>query len=172
MAGSPLDPLRRLFGEQLQELSGGVVSGEVPVTVGVINRLIAQKLATATVPILSAEVETAPDERFTVRLRPKGPIPQLTVDVTIDQQPEFPGKPYLGMHWSLRGVGPLAMLATPVIQHFKALPPGIAIDRDRIWVDLPALLRSQGAGELVPFVTGVRVRTQPARFVIQFELRR
>jgi hypothetical protein len=172
VGASLLDLLRPLFGEQLQELAGGVVTGEIPLTTAALNRLIAGKLATANAPIASAEIETHPEETFTAHLRPKGPIPALTVDVRIDRQPELPDHPYLGMQWTLRGIGPLAMLAAPVISYFKALPPGISIDRDRIWVDLHTLLRSQGAGEVIPFLTGIRVLTRERRFVVQFELRR
>ena len=172
MSASPLDPLRPVFGEQLQELAGSVVSGELPITTTVVNQLIARKLTTANAPIVSAELETNPGESFTVQLRPKGPLPAMKVDVAIDQQPQLPGDPILRMHWTLRGLGPLAMLASPFISSFKVLPPGVTIDRDRILVDLHAVLRSQGYGEMIPFLTGVRVLTRERRFVVQFELRR
>ena len=169
---SILEPLRALFGPQLQELAGGVVSGELPVTIAVVNRLIAQKLATAKAPIISAEIETRPGETFTARLRPKGPIPLLNVDVRIDRQPQLPDDSRLGMRWTLRGLGPLAMFAGPVIAYFKTLPAGITMDGDRIWVDVHALLRSQGLGEAVPLLTGLRVLTREERFLVQFEVRR
>jgi hypothetical protein len=166
------DRLRALLGDQLQELAGAIVSGEVPITVGVVNTLIAQKLATTRAPIVSAEIETRPNEMFTVHLRPKGPIPLLKVDVSIDRQPQLPDDPRLGLRWTLRGLGPLAMFAAPVIAYFKTLPGGISIDGDRIWIDLYALLRLQGYGEVVPFLTGVRIVTREQRFLLQFELRR
>jgi hypothetical protein len=169
---SILDPLRPLLGDQLQELAGAVVSGELPVTTAVVNRLIAQKLATVKAPVLSAQIETRPNETFTVHLRPKGPIPLLNVDVSIDRQPQLPDDPRLGMRWTLRGLGPLAMFAGPVIAYFQTLPTGISMDGDRIWVDLHALLRSQGLGEAVPFLKGVRVLTREQRFLVQFEMRR
>jgi hypothetical protein len=172
MSPSPLDPLRALFGEQLQELAGGVVSGELPLTTAVVNQLIARKLATAKAPIAGAEIETRPANSFTVHLRPNGPLPLLKVDATIERQPELPAHPVLGIRWTLRGIGPLAMLAGPFISRFKGLPPGITIDRDWIWVDVHPLLRSQGYGEVIPFLTGVRVRTAERGFVVQFELRR
>lgn len=134
--------------------------------------MIAGKLATAKTPIVSAEIETRPNETFTVHVRPKGPIPLLKVDISIDRQPQLPDDPRLGLRWTLRGLGPLAMFAAPVIAYFKTLPEGITMDGDRIWVDLHALLRSQGYGEVVPFLTGVRVLTREQRFLVQFELRR
>ncbi len=172
MTASPLDALRVLFGEQLQELAGGVITGELPVTTTVVNRLIAQKLETARVPIISAVIETRPNDTLTVHLRPRGPIPLLKVDVQIDRQPQLPDDPRLGMRWSLRGLGPLAMFAGPVTTYFKTLPAWISLDGDRIWIDLHELLRSQGLGEAMPLLTGVRVLTREQRFVVQFELRR
>ena len=172
MSASPLDPLRVLFGDQLQELTGAVARGEVPLTTGVVNRLIAQKLGQANAPIISAVVETYPGERFSVQLRPRGPIPLLNVDVEIVRQPSLPSDATLGMRWSLRGLGRLALLAGPLVSFFKALPPGIRVDGDRLSVDLHTLMRLQGYGELVPLLTGVRVLTADRRFVVQFELRR
>jgi hypothetical protein len=169
---SILDPLRALFGDQLQELAGTIVSGELPVTTAVVNRLIAQKLETARVPIVSAAIETRPNETLTVHLRPRGPIPLLKIDVQIDRQPQLPDDPRLGMRWSLRGFGALAMFAGAITTYFKTLPAWITLDGDRIWIDLHVFLRSQGLGEAVPLLTGVRVLTREQRFVVQFELKR
>jgi hypothetical protein len=169
---SILHPLHALFGDQLQELAGSVVSGELPVTTHVVNRLIAQKLATAKAPLISAEIETRPNETFTVYLRPRGPIPLLKVDVSIERQPQLPHDPRLAMRWTLRGLGPLAMFAGPVIAYFKTLPVGITMNGDRIWVDLHALLRSQGLDDAVPLLTGIRILTREHWFLVQFELRR
>ena len=56
MTASPLEPLRRVFGDRLDELTGSVVSGEIPLTADVVNRFIASKLTRPDVPIVSAEV--------------------------------------------------------------------------------------------------------------------
>jgi len=172
MNESPLDRLRAVFGEQLQELAGTVVTGEVPLTTPVVNGLIAQKLATTSAPIAAARIETHPREAFTVHLRPKGPWPLLRVEAAIDQQPDMPANPVLGIRWSLRGLGALAALAAPFLAQFRTLPPGITLDRDHIYVNLQALLRAQGYAELLPLVTGIRVLTREGGFVVQFEVRR
>jgi hypothetical protein len=78
----------------------------------------------------------------------------------------------LAMRWTLRGLGPLAMFAGPVIAYFKTLPVGITMNGDRIWVDLHALLRSQGLDDAVPLLTGIRILTREHWFLVQFELRR
>jgi len=172
VSASPLDSLRTLFGERLDGLAGGVISGEIPITADVVNRLIAAKLATMDVPVTSAEVVVLEHDAFTVHVRPRAPIPGLRVDVQIDQQPVLPGQPLLGMRWALRGLGPLAAFAAPFLTQFKKLPPGVRLDGDRIWVNLEELLRQRGLGEIVPMLTGVRVTTKERRFVVAFELRR
>jgi hypothetical protein len=172
VSASPLDAVRDLFGEHLEGLAGGVVSGEIPVPAAVINRLIARKLASAQLPITAAEVEPHDAESFTVHLRPRGPLPALKVAMRIDQQPQLPQDPRLGVHWTLKGLGPLAMFAAPIASYFKVLPPGLQLEGDRVIVDVHTLLRTQGFAAAVPFVSGLRVLTREGRFVIQFELRR
>ena len=172
VTASPLEPLRRVFGDRLDELTGSVVSGEIPLTADVVNRFIASKLTRPDVPIVSAEVVIHDHDVFTVHVRPRVPIPALRVDVQIDQQPELPGRPVLGMRWALRGLGPLGLLAGPVMGYFKALPPGIRIEGDRAFVNVEELLRHRGLGEIVPLLTRVRVTTRERGFVVAFEFRR
>ena len=168
----PLDPLRKVFGERLDELTGSVVSGEIPLTADVVNRFIASKLARPDVPIVSAEVVVHPHELFTVHVRPRIPIPGLRVDVQIDQQPDLPARPTFGMRWTLRGLGPLGLLAGPVMGYLKALPPGIWIEGDRAFVNIEEVLRQRGLGEIVPLLTRLRVTTRERSFVVAFEFKR
>jgi hypothetical protein len=170
---SPLDAARDLFGTHLEGLAGGVVSGEIPLTVEVINRMIARKLAASpSSPVTTAEVEAHETETFTVHLRVRAPLPAFKIDVRIDHQPQLPRDSTMGLRWSVRGLGPLGMFAAPIASYFKGLPDGLRLEGDRVWVDLHTLLRAQGLGELVPLLSGVRVITRERRFVIQFELRR
>jgi hypothetical protein len=169
---SPLDSLRNVFGDRLEALAGCVVAGEIPITADILNRLLAAQLASSDTPIASAEVVVLDHDAFTVHLRPRGPLPMLKVDVVIDGQPELPARPMLGMRWTLRGLGPLAMVAAPVISYLRALPAGIRLDGDRVWVNVEEMLRQRGFGEIVPLLTGLRVTTRDRRFVLAFELRR
>jgi len=170
--GAPLDPLRRLFGERLDALAGGVIAAEIPLTAEVVNRLIASRLIRPDFPIASAEVVILEHDSFTVHLRPRAPIPLLRVDVQIDRQPDLPAHPVLSLRWALRGLGPLALLAGPVLGFLKALPPGIRVEGDRLWVNVEEILRARGLGEIAGLLTRVRVTTNERRFVIAFELRR
>lgn len=172
MSPSPLDPLRKIFGDRLEALAGGVLAGEVPVTTELLNRLIASRLAAAGAPVTSAEVVVLENNSFTVHVRPAAPLPMLRVDVVIDRQPELPAQPLLGMRWTVRGLGPLALLAAPVIAYLKKLPAGVRMEGDRLSVNVEEILRQRGLGDLVPLLTGIRVTTRERRFVVAFELRR
>ena len=172
MSPSPLDPLRQVFGERLEALAGSVVAGEVPITAQIVNRLIASALAKSDAPITGAEVVVLEHDAFTVHVKPRAPLPTVRVDVVIDRQPELPAQPMVGMRWALRGLGPLAMLATPFLSSLKRLPAGVRLDGDRIWVNVEELLRQRGLGDIVPLLTRARVTTSEQRFMIAFELRR
>jgi hypothetical protein len=161
-----------VFGERLEALAGATLSGEIPITAEVVNQLIASRLTRPDLPIASAEVVIQDHDTFTVQLRTRVPIPLLKVDVRIDQQPELPAHPVLGLRWALRGLGPLALLAGPFMGYLKGLPPGIRLEGDRVWVNIEELLRQRGMEEIVPLLAGVRVTTRDRRFVIAFELRR
>jgi hypothetical protein len=169
---SPLEALRKVFGDRLEGLAGSVIAGEIPVTADIVNRLLATQLASSDTPISSAEVVVLDHDAFTVHLRPRGPLPMLRVDVVIDRQPELPAQPILGMRWTLRGLGPLAMFAAPVISYLRALPAGIRLEGDRVSVNVEEMLRQRGFADLVPLLTGLRVTTRDRRFVLGFELRR
>lgn len=172
MTASPLDPLRPVFGDTLEQLAGTVIAGRLPLTADVVNRLIAQKLAAGSVPVSAADVTVHEGQAFSVRVRPKAPLPQVTVDFQIEHQPDFPERPTLALRWTLRGLGPLGLFAGVVLGYLRALPPAMQVDRDRVQVDLPTLMRDQGFAELVPLLTAVRVLTGEGRFVVEFEMRR
>lgn len=172
MSPSPLASLRKIFGDRLEALAGSVVAGEVPVTSELVNRLIADKLATSGAPVTSAEVVVLENDAFTVHVRPRAPLPMLRLDMVIDRQPELPAQPMLGLRWTVRGLGPLALLAAPVMAYLKKLPAGVRMDGDRVWVDVEEIFRQRGLGDVVPLLTGIRVTTRERRFVIAFELRR
>jgi hypothetical protein len=98
-------------------------------------------------------------------------VPPLAVHLQIQQQPVFPDLPVLVLRWSMRGFGGLARLASPVLALFDVLPPGVRIDGDLIGVDLAAMLRAQGLGELLPHIVEVRFATKAGRVIVMLEAR-
>ena len=168
---SLFDRIREATGVGIEELAGGVIEGEIPLTDALVNRQIETQLASMQAPVTRARVETLGGDAFTVHLTMKGPLPSVRIAVTIELQPGLPQSAVLGMRWSMPGLGPLAMLAAPALSFFKALPPGIGVDGDRIAVDIGVLLRSRGLGDLLPLLTRLRVTTRRGAFVVQFAAR-
>jgi hypothetical protein len=66
--------------------------------------------------------------------------------------------------------GPLALFAAPVLSYFKATPPGIRMDGDRVEIDLRALLRARGLEDVLGFIRALAIHTRPGGFVARFEL--
>ena len=52
---------------------------------------------------------------------------------------------------------------------FKAMPPGISMDGDRVAVDLRELLRSRGLDDVIAFVRTLEVHTRPGGFLLRFQ---
>jgi hypothetical protein len=62
------------------------------------------------------------------------------------------------------------MLAAPALSYFKAMPPGIRMDGDRLAVDVRELLRLRGFGDLFPFIRRLEVHTRPGGLIVGFDV--
>jgi hypothetical protein len=169
---TPLDRLHGLFGDRFQELAGTHVVGEVPLTDGVINAVIADRLAGMSAPVTGVRVRARDGDALDVdvTLRNVPLLSTVPVALRIDRQPQLPGSPVLTLHWSVAGLGALARIAAPFISRFATLPPGVRIDSDHIVVDLAEALRAQGFGDVLGLVTRLEVHTRDGRVVASFEL--
>jgi len=166
-----LGKLRGLAGDSFQELAGTSLVGEVPLTNAVVNRLIAERLAASSGAVSAVHVEALDDDRFGAQLSLRSKmIPSIRIVGRIEEQPQ-PQRPILGIRWSMPGIGPLGMFAGPALTFLNALPRGLRAEDDRILVDVSELLRSQGLGDLLPFIARIEVHARRGAFVLQFELR-
>ena len=167
------DSLRRLAGIELHELQGSSVGGELPLPVTVVNRLIAERVARMQGPIAAVTLAAHDGQRLGVELSMRGQslIPVVRIAARIVQQPEFPGRPVLVLQWTMPGFGALARLASPALSYFKALPRGVRLDGDHLFVDLDELLRMQGYGEVLAYVTRLQILTREGAFLVRFEAR-
>jgi len=168
-----LDRARQLLGPRLEEAAGSRISGEIPVSEALLNRLIAQKLLGSEGALASAELQVRPSGDVLVRLRVRRPsfAPAVIVALHIERQPAPPVSMELGLKWSIPGLGLLAALAAPVVSFFKKPPAGIRIEGDLLIVDLAAIASSQGVGALLEFVTGLTITSRDGALVVAFELR-
>jgi hypothetical protein len=163
--------VRALLGIDLPELGGASLGGEIPLSNALVNRLVERQLAGRQLPVTGVRVEAHDGQQLTIALTPRARfVPSITIAARIDQQPEFPHEPVLGLRWSIPGTGPLAAIAGPIIASFR-LPPGIRIVGDRVLVDVRELLQARGLGELLQYVAGLRVGTREGAVLVRFELR-
>ena len=167
-----LGRLRNLAGNNLEELAGATVAVELPLTNAVVNRLIEQRLSAASGPVTAVQVDALDDDTFSaqVSMRMKM-IPTLRIVGRIEEQPELPQRPLLGIRWSMPGMGALTMFAAPALAFLNALPRGLRAEDDRIVVDVVELLRSRGLADLLPYLRKARVHTRRGAFVVRLELR-
>ena len=166
------DKVRNALGIELPAIAGSVFAGEIPLSNALVNRLIAERLAAAHVPIAAVRVEAHAGDRLTIVLSMRGSlIPDVTIAAQIEEQPQFPGPAVLWLRWTLPAMRALSFFAAPALSYFKKLPPGIRVDGDRIAIDLAELLRSRGLEELMDYITRVNVTTREGAIVVAFALR-
>lgn len=165
------DPLRARLGVDVQELNGATISGEIPLTATLINRVIANWLERngRAGKLAAVVVEPLDEGRLSVNVRLRSALlPPLRLDLQIAGQPELPASPVLVLRWSVAGgLGPLARLASPALTVFDVLPPGVRVDGDLLGVDIGELLRIQKAEWVLTYLRTVQVRTQTGRVVVQ-----
>lgn len=160
------------FGVDLHELNGSSVSGEVPLSAALVNRLVAQKLARTPGPVAAARIEPHPDQRVDVTLSLRNRlVPTVRIAARIEQQPQLPHPAILGVRWSLPGMGPLGLFAGPALSFFKLAPLGIHVDAHRVSIDIGELLRAQGLGEIVDYLTFLEITTREGLFVVRVAAR-
>ncbi len=95
-------------------------------------------------------------------------LPPVRIRLTIERQPDLPASPILVLRMVLEGV---AALAGPVLRFLEGLPPGVRLEKDRLYIDLATLLRHYGAEAALSFVTALEAdhgcraghRLRPAR---------
>jgi hypothetical protein len=168
-----VEDLRRLLGPRFQEIAGARLTAEIPLSERLVNQLVAEALKRSTDgPVEAAEVQVRTDGELAVRLRLRRPrfVPPVVVRLRIEKQPT-PEEPELVLRWDLTGIAALAKLATPVLSFTNVSRPGIIVDGDRVALDVTRLAREQGAGELLDYLTALRVETRAQALVLIFELR-
>jgi hypothetical protein len=164
------DTIRQRLGVDLATFSGAQLAGEIPLTDELVNHLIAERLA-GHPQVAAVRVHAQEEDTLAVEVVPRARLlPAMRIVARIERQPEFPQQPFLILRWSMPAAGALAMFAAPVVSYFRALPPGIRLDADRIVVDVRELLRSRGFEDVIGFIRRLAVHTRPGALVARFEL--
>jgi len=165
--------LLRLFRRQaatgFEDLRGAETSVTLPVSDRLLNEIITEALP-ASAKVRDVEVRALAGNRFGVRAKIGAAsfLPPVSLTVAIDRQPELPGSPVLVLRLELGG---LLAVAGAALRFFGALPPGIRIENDRVYVDLAQLLEKQGLSGLLEHLEQLHVDTTQGATILSLRAR-
>ena len=162
--------LARLQATRFTDLAGSEAYTVIRVSDALINVAAAAFMSSSAI-IRSVSIHPRAGNEIDVQLKLAKPafLPAFNVTLHIERQPELPDRPELEL--KLSGAGGLLRLAGPAIGSSGALPPGIRLDGDRIFVDVRRLLRDHGRAELIDYVEQLHVLSEDARLVLAVQLR-
>ena len=162
MSLSPLTALLlNLRDAGFRDLAGTRISGSIPVSERLLNQLVAATMP-KNLPVREVTVRPEPGNRFSVRISPRAAfLPQLTVKLEIEKQPQFPISPEIVLRMAtMGGLLGLAGVAFPIA---SMLPPGVRLEGERIVVDLRELARREGVADLLELVRELDISTDEGR---------
>ena len=162
------DALRRLL-EQLRaarfaELTGARAAASIPISERLLNELIAASMPPSA-PVRDVSVQLIPGNRLRARarLRRIDFLPPIALSLEIERQPEPPASPLVLRILSLPR---LFSLAGAALAWTSALPPGVTLADERLYVDIWQLLEHQGYGEVLAYVQRLRIGTEEGRLTV------
>lgn len=161
----------KLFADQerhgFPDLAGSDGHAVIRVSERLLNSIITEQIR-GSASIRELHVTPCAANRLGVRVVVVKPsfLPPITLEVLIDKQPALPDDPVLGL--TLSGLGGLLRFAGPAAGFFKALPPGVTMDGERVSVDLRAALAPHGLTSALNYVKDVAVGSEDGRLVVAF----
>lgn len=161
----------KLFADQAQhgfrDLAGSEGQAAIRVSGPLLNAIVADGLRQSAT-IRELQLSPRAGNHIGVRMVLAKPsfLPPITFDVVIDKQPSLPADPILGL--TLSGLGGLLRFAGPAAGFFKALPPGVRMDGERVFVDVRAALAPHGLSAVLDYLKDVAVGTEDGRLVVAF----
>ena len=147
------------------DLAGAHVAATIPITDRLLNELVA-RLLPRDGAVRGVVLHAKPGNEIAadIRVAKGGMTLPISLTLEIDSQPVLPRRPVLGLR--LKNAPRLLTLGGSMLRIFDVLPPGIAMDGDRIHIDLEALLAPQGAADVLRYLTELRVTTSVGAVVL------
>jgi hypothetical protein len=155
--------LDRLQASGFAGLAGTEVTVRTPIAAQLINEAIAEWLPPHG-KIRAIDVQPKAGDRIAVRVRLSASmLPPVGLTLAIDRQPQLPSSPVLVLRMETSG---LLSLAGPALRFLDALPPGIRVENDRIYVDLAALLEARGFGQFLKHLEHLNVNSEDGKLIV------
>jgi hypothetical protein len=167
--GRYMDPrLAALFTRQRENGFSDLRGAHGDLTIPISDRLLNDAAAAAlppSAPVRDLRLAAHAGNRIGVRFKIASAsfLPPLNLTVVIDRQPELPASPVLVLKLEMGG---LLSLAGPALRFLDALPAGIRVEQERIYLDLAVLLAERGLAELLQYVEKVQVTTTQGALVL------
>lgn len=164
--------LSRLQASGFADLSGSEARATIRIAAGLLNEAVAT-FAGSIPAVRDVTVRPRAANHIDVNLKLARPafLPSLSLTVLIERQPQLPDNPELALR--LSGAGGMMRLAGPAISSFGALPPGVRLEGDYLFLNLETLLRKHGHSELLTYVEQLQVLSEEGGLVVlaQFRIR-
>jgi len=161
--------LKRQVESGFADLRGAEAAFTVPVSDRLLNEIITQALPSSG-RVRDVECRARAGNRFAVRAKIGGAsfLPPINLTVSIDRQPELPASPVLVLRLEMGG---LLSLAGPALRFFDALPPGIRIQDDRLYVDVAQLLEQRGLSGVLNHLEQLQINTAEGATILSLRAR-
>lgn len=153
--------------EHFADIAGARVSVRLPLSERLLSRIVMAQLPLKSA-IRTLEIHALAANEISVRVRLSTPalLPAFQIKLRIETQPKLPETPILILRLSSRG---LSAVAKPILRLLDALPPGIALNGDRLHVDLRALAKRAGAADALRYLSLLELSTEPGRLIATIE---
>lgn len=162
-----IDILTQLRSSGFQDIAGARIAADIPISARLINEAVAASLP-PNAPVREVSIRPEAGDRFSVRITPRASLlPQLTLKLEIERQPDFPAFPVLVMR--MHTMGGLFGFASAALPIARMLPPGVRLEGERILVDLAALAAQQGFAEVLPHIRRLAIHSEDGRVVVHIE---
>lgn len=157
--------LHRLRMDRFSDLAGSRVTAAIPVSERLINELIATFLP-PNAPLRSVTIRPETSDRLSVKILAKAAlIPAITLQLTIEGQPQLPARAVLTLR--MVTLGGLFGLASGVIAGF--LPPAVRLEGERIHIDLRAVAAERGAGEFFDYLDSLQLHSDDGCLILHVD---
>jgi len=171
MNAALLDLLQRQQRDGFPDLAGAEIAATIPVSERVINEAVAEMLAPGG-KVRAVRVTMEEGNQVTAEIRLSGPsfLPAIPVRFAIEDQPQLPERPTLGLRLA-KASGLVGIVASLFPSVGSLLPPGVAIEGDRIRIDIRRLLAEQNLADWLRYVTDLHVNTRAGVVVLDVRAR-
>jgi hypothetical protein len=162
-----------LLQQELRDGFPGLAGSEVVATIPIADRIINELIASL-IPehgkVREVTIASEPGNLLSAKARLSGPslLPSIPVTFVIDQQPEFPSRPVLGL--KLSHPSKFVSMAFSTMPSMVTLPPSLTVTGDRVFINIRQLLAERGLDSWLAYVADLKVTTRASAIVLNARL--